>query len=258
MLGLHMKLESWNPNPFCTWLERAQGCFAVLWVQCFPEKEWAIGCRTQCSQSANRFLQAPSPAVCGWGGIVAWDCRGQAARDTAWRWGPSHWGAAGALAYWLSLRKKTFYQSWLWWNVGVPLFSRTAAEPGSAAEKCPQVTAVHRSQTEGAVRGFSHSVPWLGQGDCKDSPGWPWLQSVLWLGPGGVINASHSVVNPALPAAKLCSACEGRGTKSLRNLPFPQHTELSVQRSLALLPSPNFPLQRSVAFGENPSLCLCV
>lgn len=104
MLGLHMQLESCNPNPFCTWLERAQGCLAGLLSVVFP-REGASNRLLDSLQPECEQVSSGAKPSCPWvsrrpGTRTAGDSLPE---HTAWRWRPSHWGAAGAQAYWLAL-----------------------------------------------------------------------------------------------------------------------------------------------------------
>lgn len=259
MLGLHMQLESCNPNPFCTWLERAQGCFASLLSVIFPREGVSTGLPDSLQPECEQVSSGSKPS-CPWAsrrpGTRAVGDR--LPEHTAWSWRPSRWGAAKAQAYWPSLGKNILSKLILM-ECRCPFVQQN----NGTARQCSRTGVLEEQQcTPAKLKGQSVASASLlyygwGQGDCKDRPDWPWLKSVLWLSLGGAINASHSVVNPALPAAKLLGACGGCGTKSLWNLLFPNRLSF-----LCRGPWPHSHLQIPLCntaehLGET-LLCVCV
>lgn len=257
MLGLSMQLESCNPNPFCTWLEHAQGCFASLLSVVFP-REGASNRLLDSLQPECEQVSLGAEPSCPWASRHP-GTRRQAARAHGLEVEAKPLGSCKGPGILTFPRKEHFIKT----DSGEQEVSLCSAEQlhsrAVQLKRCPRGTAVHPSQAEGAVSGFSiSSVPW-------GRPGWLQGQPRLTLPAisplarsGWCANASHSVVNPALPTAKLHSACGGRGAKSLWNLPFP-----STLSFLCGGPWPcshlQFPsLQQRGAFGENSSLCLCV
>lgn len=262
MLGLHMQLESCNPNPFCTWLERAQGCFASLLSVIFPREGVSTGLPDSLQPECEQVSSGSKPSC-------PWVSRRPGTRAVGDRLPEHTAGAGGQVTGELPrprhidpLSEKTFYQSWFWWNVGVPLSSRTTAQPGSAAE---QVSLRSSSALQPSWRGsqwLQHLFCTTGEARVTVRTGLIDLDCSLSSGSVWVVRLMQVTVWSTLPCLQLnCSVLVGDVVLSPCEICFSPTDWAFCAEVPDLTPISKFPSATQQNIWGKPfcvSVCVCV
>lgn len=262
MLGLNMQLESCNPNPFCTWLERAQGCFASLLSVIFPREGVSTGLPDSLQPECEQVSSGSKPS-CPWasrrpGTRTVGD---RLPEHTAWSWRPSHWGAAKAQAYWPSLGKNILSKLILM-ECRCPFVQQN----NGTARQCSRTGVLEEQQcTPAKLKGQSVASAsllyyWWGQGDCRT--GLIDLDCSLSSGSVWVVRLMQVTVWSTLPCLQLnCSVLVGDVVLSPCEICFSPTDWAFCAEVPDLTPISKFPSATQQNIWGKPfcvSVCVCV